>query len=263
MKIDTMAPDLTIKIQTFSDTVCPWSYIGKKNLDKAMDTYKQAHPEVNFEMAWNPFYLNPEAKVSAYKRKGYFATMFGPERCAAWFHRVNDQARSLGLPPINWDGVCGNTRDSHVLLLMAQEQQRRRLLQEQKHAGEGEESDDDDGDDYSGGSSNNNNILRATQDALFHGVFNDGRDVSDRDFLAEVALEVGLCESEEELVAALDDPAARAEADAMDRAAKKVFGVTAVPSYVVQGRYKVGGQQSAEVFLGLFDRIRLEGRGGQ
>lgn len=64
MKSDTMAPDLTITIQTFSDTVCPWSYIGKKNLDNAIDMYKQAHPEVDFEVTWNPFYLNPEAKVS-------------------------------------------------------------------------------------------------------------------------------------------------------------------------------------------------------
>lgn len=59
-----MAPALTITIQTFSDTVCPWSYIGKKNLDKAIDAYKDQHPEVDFEVTWNPFYLHPEAKIS-------------------------------------------------------------------------------------------------------------------------------------------------------------------------------------------------------
>lgn len=55
---------LIITIQTFSDTVCPWSYIGQKNLDKAIDTYKDQHPEVEFEVTWNPFYLHPEAKIS-------------------------------------------------------------------------------------------------------------------------------------------------------------------------------------------------------
>lgn len=59
-----MAPALTITIQTFSDTVCPWSYIGKKNLDKAIDAYRDQHPDVDFEVTWNPFYLHPEAKIS-------------------------------------------------------------------------------------------------------------------------------------------------------------------------------------------------------
>jgi predicted DsbA family dithiol-disulfide isomerase len=64
MKSDTMAPPLTIGIQTFSDTVCPWSYIGKKNLDNAIEKYKEKHPDVEFKETWNPFYLNPEAKTS-------------------------------------------------------------------------------------------------------------------------------------------------------------------------------------------------------
>lgn len=59
-----MAPALTITIQTFSDTVCPWCYIGKKNLDKAIETYKEQNPNVEFDVTWNPFYLHPEAKIS-------------------------------------------------------------------------------------------------------------------------------------------------------------------------------------------------------
>lgn len=152
---------------------------------------------------------------------------------------------------INWDGLCGNTRDSHVLLLLAQKlQEQRRQPGENWRPGEGIGDDADD-------------LLRETQDALFRGAFDRGRDVSDRAFLAEVALEVGLCGSEEEVLARLDDAGARAEADALDRRAKEAVGITAVPSYVVQGRYRVGGQQQSEVFLRLFDRIRLEGAGGQ
>lgn len=59
-----MAPALTITIQTFSDTVCPWCYIGKKNLDKAIEIYKEQNPNVEFDVTWNPFYLYPEAKIS-------------------------------------------------------------------------------------------------------------------------------------------------------------------------------------------------------
>lgn len=187
--------------------------------------------------------------LPAYKKRDYYAARFGPSRTPALRERVDKGAAALGLS-INWDGMCGNTRDSHVLLLLAQE-----LQQQRQEKGGGEEEDDD--------SKNIRNLLRETQDALFQGTFHNARDVSDRAFLTEVALEAGLCGSEGEVLAGLDDEAARSRADALDRRAKEVVGITAVPSYVVQGRYRVGGQQEAEVFLRLFDRIRLEGGDGQ
>ncbi|KAI3398978.1 hypothetical protein diail_8005 [Diaporthe ilicicola] len=254
-----MAPPLTITIQTFSDTVCPWSYIGKKTLDKATDTYKKQHPDVDFVMTWNPFCLHPEAKISAYKKKEYYVSRFGPVRAAEWYERVNQRAAALGLS-VNWDGVCGNTRDSHVLLLLAQKLQQQQQQQQQQD--EEDEAEDGKGTDGAHRGRRNNNLVRAAQDALFHGAFHGGRDISDRGFLVEVALEVGLCASKEEVMAHLDREEARAEADGLDRSAKEVIGITAVPSYVVQGRYRVGGQQEAEVFLQLFDRIRVAERAG-
>lgn len=58
-----MAP-LTITIQMFADTLCPWSYMGKVTLDRAMAAFQAKYPEVEFELRWNPFYLFPDAKVS-------------------------------------------------------------------------------------------------------------------------------------------------------------------------------------------------------
>lgn len=52
------------EIEVISDTVCPWSYIGKKNLDRAIATWKAAHPDDEFEIIWRPFYLSPKARVS-------------------------------------------------------------------------------------------------------------------------------------------------------------------------------------------------------
>lgn len=188
--------------------------------------------------------------LPAYKKRDYYAARFGPSRIPALRERVDKGAAALGLS-LNWDGLCGNTRDSHVLLLLAQEVQQQQ--QEQVQQDQQQRREDGGGDD--------NNLLLKTQDALFQGAFHDGRDISDRAFLAEVALEAGLCGSEEEVLTRLDDEGARARADALDRRAKEVVGITAVPSYVVQGRYRIGGQQEAEVFLRLFDRIRLEGGG--
>ncbi|ROW08447.1 hypothetical protein VMCG_03160 [Cytospora schulzeri] len=219
-----MAP-LTITIRTFSDTLCPWCYIGKKDLDRAMDIYKGQHPDVQFEVTWNPFYLNPKAKVSAYDKKDYYLAKFGPADAPASFARVEKEAAAQGLT-MNWEGKCGNTRDSHDILA----------------------------------------------DALFRGALEQGRDISDRSFLVETAVRVGLAvqseggggdgsegeRGEDALLEWLDSGEARAEADALDRFAKEEVGITAVPSYVVQGRYRVGGKQGPEVFLRLFERIRLE-----
>lgn len=58
-----MAP-LTVHIQTYSDTSCAWCYLGKTILDRAMAAYTAQHPEVRFELSWNPFYLFPDAEVS-------------------------------------------------------------------------------------------------------------------------------------------------------------------------------------------------------
>lgn len=186
--------------------------------------------------------------LPAYKKRDYYAARFGPSRTPALRERVDKGAAALGLS-INWDGLCGNTRDSHVLLLLAQE-----IQQQRREKGGGDDSNNN---------SDGGKLLRETQDALFQGAFHDARDISDRVFLTEVALEAGLCGSEEEVLTRLNDEGARARADALDRRAKEVVGITAVPSYVVQGRYRVGGQQDAEVFLRLFDRIRLEGGDGQ
>jgi predicted DsbA family dithiol-disulfide isomerase len=48
-------------IEIVSDTVCPWCYVGKQKLEKAIKTYKELHPDSNdeFSTTWMPFYLNP------------------------------------------------------------------------------------------------------------------------------------------------------------------------------------------------------------
>jgi hypothetical protein len=51
-------------IEVYSDTLCPWSYIGKKNLDLAITDYKKSHPKAEFEVVFLPFYLYPDARVS-------------------------------------------------------------------------------------------------------------------------------------------------------------------------------------------------------
>jgi predicted DsbA family dithiol-disulfide isomerase len=93
---------------------------------------------------------------------------------------------------------------------------------------------------------------------LLSGSLSQGADISDRSFLIPVALSHGLASSAEEVEAYLDSPAANARVDEETARARTEVGVAAVPSVVVNGRYRVGGMQEPGVFLGLFERIRVK-----
>lgn len=141
------------------------------------------------------------------------------------------EANVLGLAPFTFAGRTGHTRDSHLLLLLAQRRHPQATFQ-------------------------------ALQTWLFRGAWERGRDISDRAFLLEAAREV-LGEREADVLAWLDDEARRREVDEMDARAKGEAGVVAVPSYMVQGRYRVGGKQEEQVFLELFERIWRAQKGGE
>ncbi len=52
-------------IEIYADTACPWSYVGKVYLDRAMETWRASHPDDIFKVVWKPFYLNLQAKPSS------------------------------------------------------------------------------------------------------------------------------------------------------------------------------------------------------
>lgn len=202
-------------------------------------TRNQPHQERPREQAnKNPLYSRSDPK--AYDKTTYYIKKFGPAGAPAVLARVRREAAALGLP-LTFEGRTGNTRDSHLLLLLAQRRSQRHLA--------------------------------AMQAALFRGIFEEGRDVSDRGFLLEAAAEAGLLEGpsedgggegdEEHVLAWLDGREGRELVDALERRAKAVVGIAAVPSFVVQGKFRVGGKQEEGVFLDLFERIRSEEGGGR
>jgi predicted DsbA family dithiol-disulfide isomerase len=54
----------TFEIDVYSDPICPWCYIGKEALDKAMASYMMEHPDTDFKLTWKPYMLWPNAGVS-------------------------------------------------------------------------------------------------------------------------------------------------------------------------------------------------------
>lgn len=97
--------------------------------------------------------------------------------------------------------------------------------------------------------------------SLFAATLSHGQDVSSRAFLVPLAVAHGLLADAAAVEAYLDSAAASERVEREAAAARQVAGVTAVPSYVVNGRYRVGGWQEPGVFGGVFGRIRGVGEG--
>lgn len=155
----------------------------------------------------------------AYEKIDLYTRRAAAARAQDFFARVDAQGRALGLA-ISFTGRVGNTSDSHAMLLLAQRRSQA--------------------------------VLRQLETALYRGAFEQGRDISDRLFLLEAAAQAGL--DRDEVLAWLDGEEARRLADGLNRRAREV-GIVAVPSFVVQGRYRIGGKQEEKVFLDLFERI--------
>jgi predicted DsbA family dithiol-disulfide isomerase len=85
-------------------------------------------------------------------------------------------------------------------------------------------------------------------------VFEEGEDVSDREFLARCAVESGVCVSAEEAIGVMESEEMGRRVEWENERAKKRV-IEAVPTYLVQGRYCVGGMQEPGVFEEVFERV--------
>ncbi|TVY48466.1 hypothetical protein LOCC1_G001933 [Lachnellula occidentalis] len=104
-------------IEVVSDTVCPWCYVGKQKLEKAISAYKTQHPDSNdtFSTTWMPFYLNPGAPKVGVDKTAYYRSKFGDDRTELIFERLSQVGKDMGIN-FKFGGKTGNTRDSHRLI---------------------------------------------------------------------------------------------------------------------------------------------------
>ncbi|XP_054800994.1 uncharacterized protein LOC129305099 isoform X2 [Prosopis cineraria] len=144
-----------VKIDISADTVCPWCFFGKRNLDKAIDSSKDRY---NFEIKWHPYQLNPAAPKEGVDKREYYRGKFGSqsEQMEA---RMSEVFGSVGLQ-YNMSGLTGNTLDSHRLIYFAGLQ----------------------------GSDKQHHLV----EELGLGYFTQGKHIGDHNFLLECAEKVGL-----------------------------------------------------------------------
>jgi predicted DsbA family dithiol-disulfide isomerase len=198
-----------LRIDIVSDAICPWCYIGKRQLERALAALEKE--ELHFSVHWNPFQLNPDMPKEGRDRMAYRAQKFGSaERAHELDERVANAAAAVGLQ-LRQDLMLRtpNTLDAHRLIWFA-----------------GREG-----------------VQDAVMEAVFKAYFTQGRDIGDRDVLADCAVEGGLDRTT--VADFLAGETAANEMLAADRAAREA-GVNGVPSFFLDGYGLFSGAMPAE-----------------
>jgi predicted DsbA family dithiol-disulfide isomerase len=207
------------RIDIVSDAICPWCYVGKRQLERALATL--AEEGLTFQVHWNPFQLNPDMPKEGRDRAAYRAWKFGSaEKSAALDQRITEAAAAVGLA-FRTDLMTRtpNTIDAHRLIWFA-----------------GQHGDQD-----------------AAMEAVFKAYFIEGRDVGDHAVLADCAAEAGL--PRQDVVDFLAGDLADKEMRAADQAAREA-GVSGVPSFFLDGYSLFSGAMPADTIAEALRRGR-------
>ncbi|MDE0589581.1 DsbA family oxidoreductase [Halocynthiibacter sp. C4] len=205
-----------VRLDIISDPICPWCYIGKANLDKALE----ANPDHPFTIEWHPFQLNPDMPEGGMDRREYLETKFGgKEGALTAYAPVVEAAEAAGLE-INLDLIktTPSTINAHRLIHWA--------------GLEGKQT--------------------PVVAALFGAYFVDGRDISDIDVLADIADGVGMDAAVvRRLLEGDQDIEDIRERDAHSRK----MGVSGVPCFIVAQQHAVPGAQPPETWAKVISEI--------
>jgi predicted DsbA family dithiol-disulfide isomerase len=207
-----------LQIDIVSDVVCPWCYIGKRQLEQAIARRQAQSPDLPApSLRWRPFQLNPDIPAEGMPRAAYLQQKFGSPDGGNRYARVLAAAREVGLE-LNLDGIRTqpNTLKAHGLIEIALEGGKQSALAE----------------------------------ALFRAYFIDGRDLSEDRVLRDIATGLGIAEGLVDAVLA-EEAVSRIVAAADTE--MREYGVTGVPLFIignVAGEHlPVSGAQGADTLL--------------
>lgn len=209
-----------IKIEVVSDVVCPWCYIGKRRLEKAIDLSKDTF---DFEIEFLPFELNPAMPKEGRNQKEYLSAKFGGN---AQYEKITSNTTKVAAEEgLTFDfskqQVSPNTRDAHRIIWWAK--------------GEGKQVE--------------------VKEAFLKAYFEDGVDLSKTENLLNVATQVGLDRAKVEKV--LNSEEGLAEVITAEKLSVQ-RGVSGVPFYIIDGKYGISGAQSSDTFIQAFKEIGVK-----
>lgn len=208
-----------MKIEIFSDVVCPWCYLGLARLERALGQ----RPQFGVDVRWLPFQLSPTMPVQGRDRLEYMRERFGDvDRFADAQRQLRELGAAAGIE-YRFERIerAPNTRRAHVLIAWA----------------------------------GRHDVQHACKRAVMEAYFTRGLDVGDPEVLADIAVACGLERAEAR--AALDDAGLHAEVERLE-ALGRGWQVSGVPTFVFDRRYALSGAQPPEVIVELLDRLASE-----
>lgn len=210
----------TIQIEVVSDVVCPWCYIGKRRMEKAVEQLKDHY---DFAIDYSPFELNPAMPASGLNQKTYLTKKFGGEdRYNQITAYVTKMAKEEGLSfDYTRQKVSPNTRDAHRIIWLAKQ----------------------DGKQV------------AVKEAFMKAYFEDGIDLSRKENLLAIAVRASLQEKKVESLLGSDE--GLFEIELLERRNHQ-RGVTGVPFYIINHAYGLSGAQPSDVFVKVISEIGPE-----
>ena len=211
-----------MKVEIWSDVVCPWCYVGKRRFESALARFDH---KADVEVVWRSFELDPGAEAV---RDGdpvqRLADKYGMSRAKA--QAMNDQLTALaaaeGLTYHLDKTHSGNTFDAHRVLHLAAEHGRQDDVKER----------------------------------FLRGYFTESQAIGDRGTLTRLAVDAGLDAADVHDVLASNKFADEVRADEAQAAA---YGISGVPFFVIDERYGISGAQPADVILATLQRAFAEG----
>ncbi len=208
---------MSLQIEIFSDVVCPWCFIGKRRLDRVLDSPLGQ----DVELRWRPYQLHPRLPLEGMDRDEYLTMRYGDRADRGRVpERIREEAESEGIT-LRFDLMrrLPNTLQAHRLLEFAHD----------------------------------HGCQHELADALFVAYFCEGRDVGDDSTLVDVAAAVGL--DRNAAAAFLESDAAMAEVE-KQLARAPDLGVSGVPGYYLADAFLLPGAQTAEVMAQIIERVK-------
>jgi predicted DsbA family dithiol-disulfide isomerase len=204
-----------ITIDVVSDVICPWCFLGKRRLDKALEQIS----DVKVEVVYRPFFLDPSIPKEGLDRHKYMSAKFGEER----LKNIHDPLIALGKEdnvPYHFERITRtpNTLDAHRLIRWA--------LPLGKQA--------------------------AMKDALMVAYWRDGLDIGDPAVLADIAATQGFDKADilRDLATDKDSAVVLAETEQA-----QAMGVSGVPTFIINHKYGISGAQSVQVLVDAIKKV--------
>lgn len=211
-----------MKVDIYSDVVCPWCYIGERRFARALAAFPDGE---QVEVGFRPYQLDPDAPATPRPLIESLGRKFG-SRVPEMLARVSEAARGEGIE-MRWDDALAvNTLSAHRVLRLA----------EREHGPA---------------------VQRALAERLFDAHFSRGADISDAATLGELAAAAGMDADRVCAHLATDDGLREVVAE-IEEAQR--LGIRAVPTFVFDGKYLVEGGQPAPVFLQVLEEVSRRGR---